>query len=321
MKVMLRRTRSRRWPPLVVALSLVSTAAFSQPGDPSSVPSSTLEEGPVVALPPDAQPATGEQFEQRATSSDELRNGEMASSEVSEVEGAADVVDLPTLFGEAVGHYQEGRYRQAVAAFERFLRIGPDNASAHYNLGNALLLDGQLGRAIASYRRASHLAPRDEDVRANLQFARTSARDALAVPDAGPVPRTLFFWHFSFSSVERVWLAVTCNVLFWLGLAWMRLQQRRPGRGGFGLAVTSGVLLVALAGSLAYEWWRGERVVVVLPAEVDVHAAPRSESVVRFKLHAGSEVRLADEESGWVLIELPDGERGWLETTFVERTP
>ena len=43
-----------------------------------------------------------------------------------------------------------------------------------FNWGNALFKSGQLGRAIAVYRRAEALSPRDPDLRANLQFARNS---------------------------------------------------------------------------------------------------------------------------------------------------
>lgn len=318
----------RRWPgcwvfvfALATSLSLASPprVAAQTPGATAS----ELKEGGVVALPPglsgssEAEPAP----DALGDLSGEEEGVSVPGTDASSLATAPEGVDLPTLFGEAVVHYQEARYAQAVEAFERFLQLGPDNASAHYNLGNALLRNGELGRAIASYRRARARAPRDEDIRANLQFARTSARDALEVPDAGPVVRTLAFWHFSFSTVERTWLAVVGSVFFWLGLAVARVEKQRGGsRAGLTVAAVAGLLLVATAGSLAVERWHGERVAVVLPAEVDAHAAPRAEAVVRFKLHAGSEVRLTGENPGWVLIELPDGERGWLEERFVERS-
>ncbi len=44
------------------------------------------------------------------------------------------------------------------------------------NRGNAWFKAGQVGRAIASYRQAQLLAPRDAALRANLQLARTRAR-------------------------------------------------------------------------------------------------------------------------------------------------
>ena len=44
------------------------------------------------------------------------------------------------------------------------------------NLGNAYFKSGQLGKAIAAYREAEQMSPRDPDVRANLRFARNQVQ-------------------------------------------------------------------------------------------------------------------------------------------------
>ncbi len=78
------------------------------------------------------------------------------------------------------------------------------------------------------------------------------------------------------------------------------------------------VLLVASAGSLFVHWTITRPVAVIVPLEVDAHTAPDSESVIRFKLHAGSEVRVQEEREGWLRIALPDGQQGWIEAEFAE---
>ena len=45
-----------------------------------------------------------------------------------------------------------------------------------FQLGNAHFKSGQLGRAIAAYRQAEELAPRDPDLRANVQFTQSGGR-------------------------------------------------------------------------------------------------------------------------------------------------
>jgi Flp pilus assembly protein TadD len=62
--------------------------------------------------------------------------------------------------------------REAAAAYEQILTNGAVSPALYFNLGNAHFKAGQLGRAIAAYRQAERLTPRDPDVRANLQFAR-----------------------------------------------------------------------------------------------------------------------------------------------------
>ena len=68
--------------------------------------------------------------------------------------------------------YEEGKFAQAAAAYEQLIQSGRVSAPLYFNLGNAWFKSGQMGRAITAYRRAEQLAPRDPDVRANLQFAR-----------------------------------------------------------------------------------------------------------------------------------------------------
>jgi hypothetical protein len=41
--------------------------------------------------------------------------------------------------------------------------------------------------------------------------------------------------------------------------------------------------------------------------------------VVRFKLHAGTELRIRDSRDGWLRIGLPDGQQGWIETAWAEQ--
>ncbi len=61
--------------------------------------------------------------------------------------------------------YGAGDFAAAIAGYRALLDAGHDHPLLHYDLGNAYLRDGELGRAIASYRRAAAGAPRDQDVR------------------------------------------------------------------------------------------------------------------------------------------------------------
>ena len=66
---------------------------------------------------------------------------------------------------------------------KRWPKPGQASAAVYFNLGNAWFKAGQFGRAICAWRRAQELAPRDPDVRANLQFARSQAgQGAPALP-------------------------------------------------------------------------------------------------------------------------------------------
>ena len=76
------------------------------------------------------------------------------------------------LFDEANKLYEQAKYQEAATAYEKLLQSDPASAALYFNLGNAWFKAGQSGRAIAAYRQAERLAPRDPDLRFNLNFVR-----------------------------------------------------------------------------------------------------------------------------------------------------
>lgn len=213
-------------------------------------------------------------------------------------------------FLAAVAATEDGRAEEAVGMFAELVEEGLDHGLLHYNLGNAQLRAGRLGAAIASYRRAAERLPRDGDVAANLDFARKTARDAIAPPTAPAWARTLGFWHFWLAANELRWVLVLLNALAW-SLAGVWLLRRRGEILRWLIATCFlGVLVVGV--SVAADLFFAPRVAVVVPAAVDVLAGPAVDAVLRFELHAGAEVRLVEERGGWLRVELPDGQQGWL---------
>jgi tetratricopeptide (TPR) repeat protein len=218
--------------------------------------------------------------------------------------------DPVEVLGRANAAYEAGDFAAAVEGYRELLAAGHHHATLHYNLGNAYLRNGELGRAIAAYHRAATAAPRDRDVRANLAFARKNARDALAPPEPPAALRTVFAWHYALAPREAWAAAAALNLALWSLLA-LRLWRRREW-----LAWAAGgiaVLLCAVAGSLAARELWPQRIAVVVPREVDARAGTQETDVVRFKLHAGSEVRVSEQRYGWLRIALPAGEQGWIE--------
>lgn len=233
-----------------------------------------------------------------------------------ELNGGLSPAQAAEVFLEANAAYEAGAWARAVAGYEQLVREGFDDGRVQFNLGNALLRNGELGTAIASYLRSRAARPRDEDVQANLKFARQSTKDAIQPPDPSEVVSTLFFWHFRLSHGELAFGFLVVNLLFWavlgLGLVW-------PGRelirwASFLLLV----VLLTLAGSLLVHRYLDRPVAVIVPQEVSAHTAPEEDSVVRFKLHAGTEVKVQDQRPGWVRVSLPDGQQGWIGGDWVE---
>ncbi len=234
---------------------------------------------------------------------------------------ASPAEPAPLVAGEAFVHaneaFEAGRYGEAIANYRQLLAGGFENGHLHYNLGNAYLRNGELGHAIASYRRSLIFQPRDEDARANLEFARKSARDALAPPGPGATLETLFFWHFGLSRSELGTLVVVLNLVLWAVLI-LRLYRRASEYLRWFLMLL--LLLLATTGtSLAIRHLWPRPVAVVVPQEIDVRSGTNVTAVVLFKLHAGTEVRVVDRREEALRIALPEkGKGGWIEAKHAE---
>ena len=130
------------------------------------------------------------------------------------------------------------------------------------------------------------------------------------------ISATLFFWHFRLSHRELVFVLLAVNLVLWAVLAFGLIW---PGRELIRwTSFTLLLVLLTLATSLFVHRFLDRPVAVIVPQEVAAHTAPDETSVIRFKLHAGTELRVQDERQGWVRVSLPDGQQGWVGEEWVE---
>ena len=90
--------------------------------------------------------------------------------------GNAMAADISAEFNAANKLYAEGKFAEAAGTYEKILRFEAISPALYFNYGNAEFKSGNFGRAIAAYRQAAQLTPRDAEVRANLEFARNQVQ-------------------------------------------------------------------------------------------------------------------------------------------------
>ncbi len=211
--------------------------------------------------------------------------------------------------------YARRDYEGAARAYEAAL-AGGASAAVRYNLGNALFKAGHVGRAILEYRRARYLDPRDPDIAANLEFARSYRADKLPAATS-PIARALDAAFHRLSRTEAALLAALAALLAALSLAvWI---VRRWAVFLAGAAAVGLVALWAFATQLA---WSGEvdahPAVVVVP-EARALSGPGEDFKDILLLHDGTEVRIRETRGDYVLAQLPGGAGGWLRREAIER--
>src|SRR5258708_7214217 len=84
-------------------------------------------------------------------------------------------------------------YRDAAQQWEALLSGNFENGALYYNIGNAYMRAGETGRAIAAYRKAKLLRPRDQYLDANLRQALSVAPGRLS-EGSSPWWKNILFW-------------------------------------------------------------------------------------------------------------------------------
>jgi len=219
-------------------------------------------------------------------------------------------------FLKGVEAYEEGRYGEAVELFSGLVRRGFRSGGLYYNLGNAYLKAGDLGRAVLWYERARRLTPDDADLRFNLEYARGLLRDE--PPEAGFDPwRLLVFWNDLLGRRTVFWAAVVLNALFWLLFLPAPVRPAVPAWTRWLTAALTALFVAAALGGMLLDRVRSEA--VVLPEEVVVRSAPSPGATELFRLHAGTLVRVDRVEQGGARIRYGRDRLGWVSAAEIGR--
>ena len=226
------------------------------------------------------------------------------------------------MMAEASQRFERGEFAEAAQQYEALIGLGYRDAAIYYNLGNAYLESGDLGHAILNYLRAEELSPRDPDIIANLDLARSRSVDQLQAEGDSLVASVADFGRQWGTETEYAVAAL----LLWAaaGIATVAsiirplLRRRAILRGvaaaAFVVMLAPPVMLLSMLYSNPYE-----NTGVVTARTVEVLNGPGPQYGEEFALHSGAQVRLVDSRHGWLQVALPGGElEGWLPSHAVE---
>jgi tetratricopeptide (TPR) repeat protein len=218
--------------------------------------------------------------------------------------------DLSPEFDSANKLYEQGKFSDAAAGYEKIVQSRSVSSALYFNLGNAYFKSSHVGRAIAAYREAEKLSPRDPDIRANLQFARNQVQNPTLPPDQ------LHRWLGRLSVNEWTTLAA---IALWLCLLPLTIMQVRPAlqRSFRSLAIASGVATIVLSCCVAAVLpSRSTQSAVIITPEAIIRSGPLDEAPQSFIAHDGAELSVLDTKDNW--LQVTTGPRhGWIKAEQV----
>lgn len=244
---------------------------------------------------------------------------------------AMDALKRETILRESLDAYDQalqqrdqstvdptGMFRKAARGFEAVLADGVSNGYLQYNLGNAYLQLDEIGKAILHYRRAARLIHADEQLQANLSFARSLRRNQIQASGEKQLWETMFFWHYETSTNVRMAVGLLAYGAFWLLLSFRIFQKR----GGMVVAICMlGLLWMSAGASVIVESWQAQNALdgVTIQNDITVRKSNGEASSAAFRemLHEGVEFTILEERPGWYRIRLSDGNSGWVRQSQV----
>jgi tetratricopeptide (TPR) repeat protein len=224
--------------------------------------------------------------------------------------------DAASDFSAANKLYAEGKFADAATAYQKILQTDGQSPSLLFNYGNAEFKAGQLGKAIAAYRRAELLTPRDAELRANLAFVRNQVQGVTLRESQ---------WQKWIGPLSLNEGAVLTAVLFWMLFALLIARQIRPTlapklpsatRLAAVLTLFSGAVL-----ALQSQTHFNSAVAVVTSADATARSGPFDEAQSAFTARDGAEMRVLGRHDDWVQIADGAGKIGWVSRKQVEVLP
>lgn len=217
--------------------------------------------------------------------------------------------------------YQRGNYQVAIADYRSLLQKGV-SADLYYNLGNAYYRTDSLAQAILCYERAYELAPGDDDIRFNLQFARSKTIDKIT-PESEMFFVTWYRGLVNFTGVDQWAKTALVAILLALILVLVYLFSSSLLRRKIAFFSSATLLVVFLAANLfAYQQkqtFEHRNGAIITASSVNVKKTPVAGSNDAFVLHEGTRVEITDRSiKGWVGIHLADGRDGWMSPRALE---
>ena len=226
------------------------------------------------------------------------------------------------LLKKANDAYQQENYNEAIDLYEQVAKQKIGSADLYYNLGNAYYKAGFNAKALLWYERALRLNPSDEDIMHNIAFVNQKITDKIE-----PLPPTTLqrLWNnLSMSCTERQWGILSIVFSFLVTLCMVTYIFARHSGLRIGAFVTFWIAAILLVFSIIFGSKEKARAqqnneAIVMNLVVEAKSEPTSNGHTIFVIHEGLKVQMEKEENNYVEIRIPNGEKGWISKSAIEK--
>lgn len=215
-----------------------------------------------------------------------------------------------------------GKHYAEAAEIYGLLADSIESAELYYNQGNAEFKQKHYAKAVLAYERALRIDPDNEDAQYNIALVRTRLLDRFSKPSE------MFFvswtrdWVTSHSVAHWTLIGFLWVVIFFVFLILYFTASRMWLRKvGFFAAIFSAVCFIVTTVFACVQRYRfvNNTDAVIMASEVQLYASPTESSKLVNTLHEGTTVTVLERQGKeWLQVELPDATEGWMQAKGFE---
>jgi len=231
----------------------------------------------------------------------------------------AFAVSADSLFVLGNDFYEAKEYDSAITEYQKLLKDNYHSAELYFNLGNCYYKKGDLGYAILNYLRAQRLDPTDDDIKANLAFARQFMPTRLEGVKINPVSE---FFDTLVSPITLDSAAWISSILFIILLLYLSLVVYLQMRGGLVklISISLLILFVVVAGLTTYKFRREyvTKTGVIVAENTKILSSPANDGEVEFIGNFGLVFTVEKSVEDYYLVIFENKRKGWIKKADVE---
>ncbi|MBF0413220.1 MAG: BatD family protein [Desulfamplus sp.] len=236
------------------------------------------------------------------------------------------------IFLEGIKAYHNGDFEDAAKKFSAIVQGKKQaittNPYLYYNIGNAYIKAGDVGRAILWYERANKEIPLDPDLRFNLQYARGFVIDKVETGDnvggeSGGVDtgidisELLFFWKDYFPPQMVQYGAIILSCIFF-AYSGVRVFRRRKVFTPAGVAIFVVFLIAGCTSFYTYYSNYSNHFAVIISKEASIRSGNSKDATQLFILHSGTKVKVEEIKGNYLKIYFSKDKIGWVSSSDAE---
>ncbi len=222
------------------------------------------------------------------------------------------------LFDQGNDFYNQGRYFEAIEKYNLILKNGSHSDELYYNLGNSYYKLNDIANSIFYYEKALILSPGNDKVLNNLLFANNMLIDKI---ESLPTNQVSLFFNsilnlFNYSTWQYVYLFFEYIAIIFMILYFISKNPKKKKRCFItALSFSLFFLITLFAANMSKGNYQNDNPAIIFDKEVDLRAEPNLRSEEIIILHEGTKLNIVESVNDWSLVELKNGNKGWLVTS------